>query len=72
MIGTDFEGQIFVVNRLSTPSSAELERQLWATNWLWYWKNENGGWMNYSDTVRMIKTITHCLSTENNMQSFEC
>ncbi|XP_060561833.1 protein mono-ADP-ribosyltransferase PARP12-like [Ruditapes philippinarum] len=51
MIGTDFEGQVFVVNRLSTPSSVELERQLWATNWLWYWKNENGEWTNYSDTV---------------------
>ncbi|XP_060605777.1 protein mono-ADP-ribosyltransferase PARP12-like isoform X4 [Ruditapes philippinarum] len=55
MIGTDFEGQIFVVNRLSTPSSVELERQLWATNWMWYWKNENGGWMNYSDTVGEIE-----------------
>ncbi|XP_060605775.1 uncharacterized protein LOC132758239 isoform X2 [Ruditapes philippinarum] len=55
MTGTNIEGQVFVVNRLSTPSSVEVVRQRWATNWLWYWKNENGEWMNYSDTVVEIE-----------------
>lgn len=55
MLGTDLGGQLYRVNRLSTPSSVELARQTWATVWLWYWKNEAGIWTKFGDTVGIFK-----------------
>ncbi|XP_021792005.1 zinc finger CCCH-type antiviral protein 1 isoform X2 [Papio anubis] len=37
------------IRRLSTPSSVTKPASVFATKWIWYWKNESGTWIQYGE-----------------------
>lgn len=40
------------IRRLSTPSSVTaLTNFVFATKWIWYWKNESDKWVEYGEEV---------------------
>uniref|UniRef100_A0A2K6FVP6 Zinc finger CCCH-type containing, antiviral 1 n=1 Tax=Propithecus coquereli TaxID=379532 RepID=A0A2K6FVP6_PROCO len=54
----DFEKMIcgsMNVRRMSTPASVvKPANSVFTTEWIWYWKNENGKWIPYGEEVSII------------------
>ncbi|KAM5255767.1 zinc finger CCCH-type antiviral protein 1 [Ctenodactylus gundi] len=37
------------IRRISTPSSSKVADSVYATRWIWYWRNEAGRWVQYGE-----------------------
>lgn len=67
----DFE-KFAQMRRLSTESYVNSTNSL-ATEWIWYWKHEDGGWRKYGqdDTVRNMEKFGVVFSYNNSTIEIE-
>ena len=50
----------FEVRRLSTVSSGEASAEPLATDWIWYWIDNNQEWIKYGDGTKLVSVFAIC------------